>query len=274
VALGTADEANAATTTYTSNGKVQTVTDGENNKTTYVYDSHDRLSQTRYPSATKGAGTSNSSDYEQPTYENTAGGTRTSGTVTAFRNRAAESIGFTLDALGRLTAKDLPGSEPDVTYTYDLLGRLTGASQTGNSLSFTYDTLGRNLTQVGPQGTVTSTWDIAGRLRLSNKARKRLACSAAEELSSSPRALAYRIGKECAVDRLLLAAKWEDARSLAQWTPPRLPIGGGQLIARGLKEGPIVAQTLRLIEDRWVEAGFPTGDAFQRIVDAELGAAA
>jgi RHS repeat-associated protein len=30
-------------------------------------------------------------------------------------------------------------------------------------LSFTYDALGRNLTQVGPQGTVTSTWDIGGR---------------------------------------------------------------------------------------------------------------
>jgi RHS repeat-associated protein len=40
---------------------------------------------------------------------------------------------------------------------------MTGASQSGNSLSFTYDALGRNLTQVGPQGTVTSTWDIGGR---------------------------------------------------------------------------------------------------------------
>jgi RHS repeat-associated protein len=163
-ALGvTGVEADVVTTTYTSNGLVQTVTDAENNKTTYVYDGHDRLSQTQYPSATKGVGTSNSSDYEQPTYETTAGGTRTSGTVVAFRNRAAESIAFTTDALGRVTAKDLPGSEPDVSYTYDLLGRMTGASQTGNSLSFTYDALGRNLTQVGPQGTVTSTWDIGGR---------------------------------------------------------------------------------------------------------------
>jgi YD repeat-containing protein len=100
-ALGvTGVEADAVTTTYTSNGLVQTVTDAENNKTTYVYDGHDRLSQTQYPSATKGTGTSNSSDYEQPTYENTAGGTRTSGTVTSFRNRAAESIGFTTDAPG------------------------------------------------------------------------------------------------------------------------------------------------------------------------------
>ena len=163
-ALGvTGVEADDVTTSYTSNGLVQTVTDAENNKTTYVYDGHDRLSQTQYPSATKGAGTSNSSDYEQPTYENTAGGTRTSGTVTAFRNRAGESIGFTVDALGRLTAKDLPGSEPDVAYGYDLLGRMTSAATSSQTLSFTYDALGRNLTQTGPQGTVTSTWDIGGR---------------------------------------------------------------------------------------------------------------
>ncbi|HET9638267.1 MAG TPA: RHS repeat-associated core domain-containing protein [Allosphingosinicella sp.] len=163
-ALGvTGVEADDVTTTYTSNGLVQTVTDAESNKTTYVYDGHDRLSQTQYPSATKGAGTSNSGDYEQPTYENTAGGTRTSGTVTAFRNRAGESIGFTVDALGRVTAKNLPGSEPDVTYAFDLLGRMTSAATASQTLGFTYDALGRNLTQVGPHGTATSTWDIASR---------------------------------------------------------------------------------------------------------------
>ncbi len=163
-ALGvTGVESDDATATYSSNGLVQTVTDAENNKTTYVYDGHDRLNQTQYPSATKGAGTSNSGDYEQPTYETTAGGTRTSAIVTAFRNRAGESIGYTVDALGRVTTKNLPGSEPDVTYAYDLLGRITSAAQTGNSLSFTWDALGRNLTQVGPHGTITSTWDIAGR---------------------------------------------------------------------------------------------------------------
>jgi RHS repeat-associated protein len=163
-ALGvTGVESDDVTTTYTSNGLVQTVMDAESNKTTYVHDGHDRLSQTQYPSATKGAGTSNSADYEQPTYETTAGGTRTSGTVTAFRNRAGESVGFTVDALGRVTAKNLPGSEPDVTYAYDLLGRTTSAATASQMLSFTYDALGRNLTQAAPHGTVTSTWDIAGR---------------------------------------------------------------------------------------------------------------
>jgi len=48
---------------------------------------------------------------------------------------------------------------------------------------------------------------IAVRLRLSNKAKKRLACTAAEDLLSSPSALAYRVGTDCAVDRLLLAGQ-------------------------------------------------------------------
>jgi RHS repeat-associated protein len=162
-ALGTADEANEVTTTYTTNGLVQTVTDAENNKTTYEYDGHDRLSKTFFPSAIKGAGTSSATDYEQLTYENTAGGARTSGTVSSLRNRAGETAGFTSDALGRVTFKDLPGSEPDVTYAYDLPGRMTSAATAAQTLSLTWDALGRNLTQAGPHGTVTSTWDIAGR---------------------------------------------------------------------------------------------------------------
>jgi YD repeat-containing protein len=149
-------QADDVTTAYTNNGKTASVTDAEGNKTSYVYDGFDRLYQTQYPSTTKGAGTSNSSDYEQFSYD-------ASGNITSRRLRDGTSIAFTFDALNRMTYKDLPGSEPDVTYTYDLLGRMTGASQTGNSLSFTYDALGRNLTQVGPQGTVTSTWDIGGR---------------------------------------------------------------------------------------------------------------
>ncbi|HEX2762959.1 MAG TPA: RHS repeat-associated core domain-containing protein [Allosphingosinicella sp.] len=163
-ALGVSgEEANVVTSTYTSNGLVQTVMDAESNKTTYVYDGHDRLSQTQFPSATKGAGTSNSSDYEQLAYENRASGTRTSGTVASFRNRAGETIGFSYDALGRLTTKDLPGTEPDVTFGYDLVGRLTSASKTNENMTFGYDALGRLTSQTNPAGTVGATWDLAGR---------------------------------------------------------------------------------------------------------------
>jgi len=112
---------------------------------------------------------------------------------------------------------------------------------------------------------------IAVRLRLSNKARKRLACGVQGNLGPNPEALAYRIGIDCAVDRLLLAGEPAKAASLTGWRTPRLPIGGGKLIARGVPEGPAVARTLKRIENRWVEAGFPHGEAFERIVAEALG---
>jgi poly(A) polymerase len=107
---------------------------------------------------------------------------------------------------------------------------------------------------------------VAGRLKLSNKAKKRLGCAAGADANGSPEALAYRLGLECAIDRLLLGGHPEDAARIQTWIVPRLPISGGALIARGLAEGPIVARTLRAIEDRWVAAGFPEGEPFERIV--------
>jgi len=59
--------------------------------------------------------------------------------------------------------------------------------------------------------------DIAARLRLSNKAKKRLVSAATEMLGETHRALAYRLGVESAVDRLLLAGDVDSARSAAAW---------------------------------------------------------
>ena len=115
--------------------------------------------------------------------------------------------------------------------------------------------------------------EIGVRLRLSNKARKRLSCSADGRIDVPPKALAYRFGVQCAVDRLLLAGKPTEAASITGWQVPRLPIGGGALIQRGLSPGPIVARVLAQIEDKWVGAEFPTGPEFDRIVSDELSAA-
>jgi RHS repeat-associated protein len=155
VAVGTTDAATERAMTWTNNGRMASLTDADNNKTSYFYDGFDRLSQTQYPSLTKGAGTSNSADFEQFTYD-------ANGNVTARRLRDGNSILLTYDNINRLTLKNLPGTEPDVSYAYDNLGRLTSASETGNSMSFTFDALSRKLTEVGPQGTVTSAYDLAG----------------------------------------------------------------------------------------------------------------
>jgi len=107
---------------------------------------------------------------------------------------------------------------------------------------------------------------IAARLKLSNKARKRLALASDGDLSANPRALAYWIGIESAQDRLLLAGKPAEAAALAAWPLPRLPITGGQLIKRGVPQGPAVAKTLQAIERAWVDAGFPAGEDFETLV--------
>jgi len=114
---------------------------------------------------------------------------------------------------------------------------------------------------------------VGTRLRLSNRARKRLTCAADRDLSTAPEALAYWVGTDCAVDRLLLSGEAADAAAIRDLHPPRLPIGGAKLMSRGLPEGPIIARTLRAIEKRWVESGFPGGQEFNLIVDECLSAA-
>jgi len=107
---------------------------------------------------------------------------------------------------------------------------------------------------------------IAVRLKLSKRARKRLACAAATAIDEDAKATAYKAGIDCAFDRLLLAGRTTEAKAIADWTPPRLPISGGLLIKLGVPEGPAVSSALRQIEDRWVEAGFPAGSEFDSIV--------
>ena len=148
-------QADEVATTYSSNGQVATVTDAEGNRTTYEYDGHDRLVKTRMPDPVS-AGTSSTTDYEQLTLD-------ANGNVTSRRLRDGASIGYSYDTLNRVTAKDLPGSDPDVGYTYDLLGHMLTAATASQTLTFTWDALGRNLTQAGPLATVSYGYDAAGR---------------------------------------------------------------------------------------------------------------
>jgi poly(A) polymerase len=110
---------------------------------------------------------------------------------------------------------------------------------------------------------------VAARLRLSNRAAKRLTAAAARSPDDAPAApvLAYRIGAEEATDRILLGeGEAEAAATLAGWHRPRLRIGGGDIIAMGLAAGPAVARTLQAIEREWAEAGFPPEPAAQRAI--------
>jgi poly(A) polymerase len=110
---------------------------------------------------------------------------------------------------------------------------------------------------------------VAARLRLSNRSAKRVTSAAARD-PGDPRpaeVLAYAIGAEEAVDRILLGEGDPAATAaLAGWQRPRLRIGGGEIIAMGLAPGPVVARTLQAIESEWAEAGFPAEAPAQRAI--------
>jgi poly(A) polymerase len=111
---------------------------------------------------------------------------------------------------------------------------------------------------------------IGARLKLSNKARKRLVVALERGEQAQPlRALAYRIGIEGAIDQLLLdpLRQVTALAGLEGWTPPKLPISGGALIARGLKPGPDVAKALAEVQKLWVAEDFPDGARVGEIAD-------
>ena len=126
------------------------------------------------------------------------------------------------------------------------------------------DPIRRFAALIGPDPATAK--DIATRLKLSKAQRKRLvtACGWTEPFATVA-ALAYRLGLESTRDRLLLGGA--STTELDSWQRPAFPISGGTLIARGLDSGPIVAQTLTKVENAWIDAGFPTGAAFNALLD-------
>ena len=117
---------------------------------------------------------------------------------------------------------------------------------------------------------------LRDKLRLSNPEHQRLvrAAEALETLHGrdAPPArqgllkLLFLYGRRAACDALILAAaeardeaaEWHAALDLLRTTKePRLPFSGDDLIARGIDAGKAVGEALRLLELRWIEAGYP-----------------
>jgi len=110
---------------------------------------------------------------------------------------------------------------------------------------------------------------VAARLRLSTAQKKRLALAAErEDDAGNPRVLAYRLGREAALDRLLLTGR--SIAPLEGWDIPELPLKGGEIVARGRQAGPEIARTLRAVEERWVTEGFPGRERVLELLDSEL----
>ncbi|MFC0590587.1 CCA tRNA nucleotidyltransferase [Novosphingobium aquiterrae] len=110
---------------------------------------------------------------------------------------------------------------------------------------------------------------VASRFRLSGAQKKRLALAAGREgFVSNARALAYRLGHESALDRLLLTG--QSIAPLDGWTIPTFPLKGGDIVARGVTAGPQVARTLQAVETQWIAEGFPDAARVRRILDELL----
>ena len=158
-AVGTADAADEVTTTYTANGKVSTLTDGKGNRTTYLYEGHDRLGLIYYPDPST-PGVSSTTDRETITY-------LTADNVIQFGRRDGQAVIHHYDNLNRLSEKWLwspvSGLYEPTTYSHDLLGQATSATKGSQTLGFTHNALGQLTSQTGPHGTIGYTYDAAGR---------------------------------------------------------------------------------------------------------------
>jgi poly(A) polymerase len=109
---------------------------------------------------------------------------------------------------------------------------------------------------------------IGRRLKLSTQEALRLDVMLAREpvvgIAAGPRAWRaglYRMGNGLYADRLLLAidapGDWRAALALARsWTPPELPVSGGDALKLGLKPGPRVGALIDAVERWWIEGDF------------------
>lgn len=134
--------------------------DGNNNLTSYGYDGFNRLTTINYPAHTKGALDSDGSDAEKFTYD-------ANGNILTYTHRAGQLIGFSYDALNRVTHKGGPIADRD--YSYDNLGRLLSAtfSTGGQGVMNAYDALSRvtstTSTVGGTSRTLSYQYDLAGK---------------------------------------------------------------------------------------------------------------
>lgn len=158
------------------------------------------------------------------------------------------------ETLARMRAKGVLGVIlPETSPAH--LDALAGLTKREQAQGFAPAALRRLAAMLPPSPDVAD--GVAARLRLSKSQRARL-YSAAERLAddaTNPRALAYSIGRDFAIDRLLLLGK--DAGVIADFEPPTFPLKGGAIVARGVAAGPEVARILQQVERQWVAEGFP-----------------
>jgi poly(A) polymerase len=118
---------------------------------------------------------------------------------------------------------------------------------------------------------------VADRLRLSSEERKALFVIDRQALTGlgtvdprRAREIVYRKGaaasRRCALALAAVAPERKAEadrllRTAAQWQPPRLPVTGADLIARGMPPGPAIGKLLAELEGWWIAQDFPAEQA-------------
>ncbi|MBS0503264.1 MAG: CCA tRNA nucleotidyltransferase [Proteobacteria bacterium] len=173
------------------------------------------------------------------------------------------SVADPVPAIGYMLARDiLKPVLPEIGS--DGLARLAALTGNETAAGLSGDAA-RRLAALVPQEPARAE-EIAARLKLSNALRKRIALAVTPP-DANPREMAYRSGVEGTVDRLLIAGEADAAKEIAGWAPPRLPLSGGAMVARGLSAGPLVAKALKMVETRWIAEGFPDAARAGQIAD-------
>lgn len=110
-------------------------------------------------------------------------------------------------------------------------------------------------------------------LRLSNARVARLRAAAAplapaDRTARRARALVYAEGAEAVRDRALKADAVDLAAEIADWTPPRLPVGGREVMRLGVPPGPETGAVLAAFEHGWIADDFDLDDVEGRLAAA------
>lgn len=104
---------------------------------------------------------------------------------------------------------------------------------------------------------------VAGRLRLSNAQKARLAAAQVPDAVPGEAAGLRRLitlhGRQAAMDRALLAGDGALAARISALDVPEFPLKGGDLLALGLGPGPAVSRMMKDLLDWWLAQDPPPG---------------
>lgn len=120
---------------------------------------------------------------------------------------------------------------------------------------------------------------VAMRLKFSNRARGDMAARLQYMYANDTniRAVMYKSDFVCARDVAMMFGAGDNLpitlSKIDGWQAPVFLIKGGDVIKRGITAGPIVAKTLKVIEQRWIDEGFPDAERAEIIADQAVLAA-